>query len=189
MQFLAGFILGVVTSVIADFLFRWLEPIVPLSRQKRMMAFFRNPVLYFKLKLNTDERRIKKLIEHLFRAWETKDLNAYASCWTAEAVRTIGAMSTQDENKLQIVETFRSSCHKYSVIKVAALVFDKITLDSQQWTAIVKLHYRFELIRASDGLPIFEESQEFYSLKFLNGSWLIASNIDHYYEIGLRDSR
>ncbi len=93
MEFIVGFISGVLASVIASFLFRWFEIDVPLVKQKRMMAFFRNPALYLRLKLNTDERRIKQLVERLFFAWEMKDLNAYSSCWADDAVKIVGSES------------------------------------------------------------------------------------------------
>lgn len=188
MELIAGFFLGVVTSIIASFLFRWFEMDVPLVKQKRMMAFLRNPALYLRLKLNTDERRIKELIERLFLAWETKDLNAYSFCWAANAVRIVGSESPINEDKAQIIEKFRSSCQRYSVIKVPALVFDDISIGPRQGMATAKVHYRFELVRESDGIPIFEDSQEVYSLKFRNDSWQIFANMDHSYEIGSRNN-
>jgi len=138
---------------------------MPLVKQKRMMAFFRNPALYLRMRLNTDERRIKEVIERLFSAWEMKDLNAYSSCWSSDAVRIVGTDSPIKENKAQILDKFRSSCQKYSVIKVLAIVFDNISIGPRQGTATAKVHYRFELFRKSDGLPIFEDSQEIYALK------------------------
>ena len=187
MQLLIGFILGVVSSAIASFLFRWYEMDVPIVKQKRMIVFCRNPALYIKLRLNTEERRIKQVIERLFNAWENKDLYAYASCWADDAVRIIGVTSTQEEDKSEILEKFRSSCQKYSVIRVTALIYDDISIGPRQGTSFVKVHYRFELVRAKDGLPVVEESQEVYSLRLRDTSWQIATNIDHFYEIGPRD--
>lgn len=188
MEFIAGFISGVLASVIASFLFRWFEIDVPLVKQKRMMAFLRTPALFIRLRLNTDERRIKELIERLFLAWEMKDLNAYSSCWAADAVRVVGPESPIKEDKPQIIEKFQSSCQKYSVIKVHALVFDDISIGPRQGMATAKVHYRFEFIRESDGIPMFEDSQEIYSLKFRNDLWQIFSNLDHFYEIGSRNN-
>lgn len=188
MGFIAGFILGVLASVIASFLFRCFEIDVPLVKQKRMMAFLRSPALFIRLRLNTDERRIKELIERLFLAWERKDLDAYSSCWAADAVRVVGSESPIKEDKRQIVEKFQSSCQKYSVIKVLAIVFDKISIGPRPGTAIAMVHYRFDLVRESDGIPKSEDSQEVYLLKFRNGSWQILSNMDHCYVIGPRNN-
>jgi hypothetical protein len=181
-----GFIAGVFTSVIASFLFRWFDMDVPLIKQKRMMAFIRNPIRYIRMRLDTDERKITELIERLFRAWEMKDLLTYSSCWADGALRIIGTQSPINEDKSQIVKNFESSCQRYSSIKVAGLVFDKITIGPRQGMAIVNVHYRFELSRTSDGLPILEDSQEVYSVKYRNDCWQIVSNIDHFYEIGPR---
>ena len=71
MGFIEGFISGVVASLIAGLLFRLWEIDVPLVKQKRMMALLRNPTLFIRLRLDTNERRIKELIERLFLAWKT----------------------------------------------------------------------------------------------------------------------
>jgi uncharacterized protein (TIGR02246 family) len=184
MELLVGFILGIVASIIASFVFKALESSIPLSKQKRLITFFRNPKLFVNLHRDTEERKIKELIEKLFKAWETKDIELYLSCWADDTVRIVGTDSTTKESKDEIARKFNASFDKYSDIRVEALVLDDITLGPRAGTATAKVHYRFSLTRSSDYLPIAEEAQELYSLRQTKGEWIIASNIDHFYEIG-----
>jgi len=62
MELLVGFILGIVASIIASFVFKALESSIPLSKQKRLITFFRNPKLFVNLHRDTEERKIKELI-------------------------------------------------------------------------------------------------------------------------------
>ena len=142
MGFIEGFISGVVASLIAGLLFRLWEIDVPLVKQKRMMALLRNPTLFIRLRLDTNERRIKELIERLFLAWKMKDLNAYSSCWATDAVRIVGSESSIKEDKPKIIEKFLSSCQKYSDINVSAVVFDNIKIGPRQGMATAMVHYR-----------------------------------------------
>ncbi len=77
-----------------------------------------------------------------------------------------------------------NAIEKYSTIKVDALVSDEIAIGPRPGTAVATVHYRFRLLRSEDGLPVIEDAQEVYSIRKANDGWLIASNIDHFYEIG-----
>lgn len=180
---LLGFMLGIASSVIASFFYAWLTPILPIDRHRPFLAFLKNPGLFIRMLRDGDERRIKKRIKYLFSSWEQKDLNKYLSCWTDNANRFIGTLSTSKEDKAAIAASFEDACRKYAQIHVPNLVVASISLNQERNIAIVEVQYRFSLIRAEDFLPVIEESKEVYSMRNIEGVWFIVSNIDHYYDI------
>ncbi|HXM46471.1 MAG TPA: nuclear transport factor 2 family protein [Pyrinomonadaceae bacterium] len=184
MQLIVGFILGVVASVLASFVFTWLSAIFPFERQRWIVAFLRNPILPFKLLRRGEERRIKDCIRRLFQSWCNKDLEKYLACWADDCVRVMGSVSTVKEDKNTIAQKFIRSCKRYSEISTPVIAFENIRISPDSRNAIAEVYYRFELIRAEDSLPAVESSREFYSLRKSGDEWLIASNIDYFTDVG-----
>lgn len=184
MQLIIGFILGVVASVIASFLFTWLTAIFPFERQRWIVAFIRAPILHVKLNFRTDEREIRDRIRTLFRAWRDKDMETYLSCWSEDCVRVVGSTSTVKEDKAAIADKFRGSCAKYVEISTPVVAVENVRISPDSTNAVAEVYYRFELIRVEDSLPAVECSKEFYSLRKLDDHWVIVSNIDWFSEVG-----
>jgi Domain of unknown function (DUF4440) len=176
---LVGFILGIIASLLASFTYASLPP----HRQRPILAFLRNPRLFIRLRCATEERRVKSRIDALFSAWARKDLPAYLSCWAEDAVRIIGTESNVKEDKSLIGAKFSAAGTRYFEIGVSSVVFDSITIGPRPGTAVAEVSYRFVLTRTEDLLPVVEDSREVYALRVVQGEWLIASNIDHFYEI------
>jgi len=119
MELFIGFLIGIVASIIASFAFKAFESALPLSKQKRLFGFLKNPSLFMRIRFNTEEK-IKELIVKLFNAWETKDPEEYLSCWSDDAIRVVGTNSPIKENKKTIKTKFMDAIEKYSTIKVDA---------------------------------------------------------------------
>ena len=180
-----GFLFGsVLTGIFSDAIAGWLLRAAPLRYKRQLGAVAGNPRLYFRLLRETEERKIFTLLTTLFKAWESKDLAGYSSCWAENAVRIVGVQSQEEENKQQITHKFEASCAKYAEIRVESLTLESITLGPTSDTAVAMVRYRFHLVRSRDQLPIVEDTREVYSLRLLDGAWVVASNIDHFYEIG-----
>ena len=130
---------------------------------------------------DSQQKLIRILIDKLFHAWEEKDLECYLSCWTNDAVRVIGSTNTVVENITEIEECFRKSISRYSAINVQSSVIEDIEIrKSTPNEAVAEVHYRFQLIRESDYLPVHEEATEFFVLrKTVAAGWQIRSNLDH----------
>lgn len=183
---IGGFLLGVLATVFSDAIASWLAGVAPIGFTRWLSAIAANPRLYFRTRRNTPERRIKILIEQLFRAWEKKDLETYLSCWADDAVRIVGTNANVEETKVQIGEKFSASCQRYSDIKVESLILERVDLSPQCNSAIVEARYRFCLTRTRDGLPVLEDAKEVYAIRRHEGVWRIASNIDHFFVVGER---
>lgn len=181
---IGGFIAGIVATVFSDAIAAWLARAVPMRFTRWLDTVAANPRLYFQTKLDTPERRIKELVEDLFDAWSSKDLEKYLACWADDAVRVVGPQATVEESKEQIREKFFASCERYAVIRVEYVAFESILMSPQANTAVAQVRYRFVLTRRKDGLPIVEDARELYSLRLQNGTWQIASNIDHFFVVG-----
>jgi ketosteroid isomerase-like protein len=186
MELFLGFLLGILASMIASFLFVYLSALITPEQHKPIVAFLRNPALAIRLLRDTNERRVKKRIEALFHAWETKDSQAYLSCWANDAVRLIGAVFGTTERKDSIAAKFHASCERYSDIRVSCLVIEDIKIAPPGDVAMAQVYYRFDLTRAQDSLPVVEASLEMYKLQRLNDNWLIAANIDYFSPVGPR---
>ena len=184
MQVIVGFVLGVVTSVLASFVFTWLTALFPFERQRWIVAFMRHPFLQLKFRFRTDERKIRNRIRILFRSWRDKDLETYLSCWAEDCVRVMGSTSTVKEDKAAIAEKFSESCAKYFEISTPVVSIESVRISPDSTNAVAEVYYRFELIRAEDSLPAIECSKEFYSLRKQDNEWLIVSNIDWFSEVG-----
>lgn len=184
MQVIIGFILGVVASLIASFVFTWITAIFPFERQRWIITLLRNPFLLFKLMFRTKEQEVRNRIRVLFQAWCTKDVDRYLKCWADDCVRVMGSDSTVREDKAAIREKFNRSCAKYLEISTPVVAFENIRISPNSQNAIAEVYYRFELTRAEDLLPTVEVSKEFYSLRKEGNEWVIASNIDYFTDIG-----
>jgi Domain of unknown function (DUF4440) len=183
MALFVGFLLGVMASLLASFAYAYITNAVPLHRQRPVLAALRNPQLYYRLRRDTAERRVKQRIEALFAAWRRKQLADYLACWTGDAVRIIGTESNVKEDKAMIGAKFSASCKRYSAIEVSSVVFESIRIGPRPGMAMAEVSYRFVLTRAEDALPVVEDAHEVYALREQEGSWIVASNIDHFYEI------
>jgi len=182
-----GFLLGVIATVFSDAIAAWLARVIPIGFTRRLTAMAANPRLYLRTLRDTPERRIKLLIEQLFRAWEKKDLETYLSCWADNAIRIVGTNANVEETKVQIGEKFSASCQRYSDIEVDSLVLERVDLSPRCGdSAIAEVRYRFCLTRARDALPVLEDAREVYSMRRHEGVWRIASNIDHFFVVGER---
>jgi hypothetical protein len=62
MELLLGFILGIVASVIASFLFSWFTVVVPQDRQRKFVSLLRNPRLSLRVLRDTEERKVRDRI-------------------------------------------------------------------------------------------------------------------------------
>jgi uncharacterized protein (TIGR02246 family) len=183
MELLLGFILGIVTSVIASFLFSWFTVVIPQDRQRKFVSVLRNPRLSLRVLRDTEERKVKDRIQTIFKAWCEKDSATYLSCWADDCVRVIGTNSTIKENKEAIAAKFAQSCEKYSEITVPIFIVENIRVSHDSLSARAEAFYKFVLTRAEDSLPVIESSKEFYSLRKENGEWLIVSNGDYFSDI------
>ena len=177
MELSVGFVLGVIASVLATIFLN----AIPTHRQWPILSLLRNPRLFIKVRRETSHRRIKELIESLFQAWEEKDLNKYIECWVPDAVRVVGPTNSVTEGLPEIEEGFRQSIARYRTIRVMAVVVENIDIrESTPNEAVAEVHYRFQLIRHADSLPIHEEATEFYVFRRVGeNGWQIASNLDH----------
>jgi len=177
MELLLGFVLGVIASILATIFLN----AIPMYRQRPILSLLRNPRLFIQIHRDSPQKRIKELIESLFQAWEEKDLNKYIKCWTNDAVRVIGPTNSVTEGLQEIEEGFRQSIARYRVIRVMAVIVENIDIrESTPNEAVAEVHYRFQLIRDADSLPIHEEATEFYVFRRVSeNGWKIASNIDH----------
>ncbi len=177
MGLLIGFVLGVIASVLATIFLN----AIPTHRQWPILSLLRNPRLFIQLHLDSPHRQIKDLIESLFQAWEEKDLNKYIRCWAKNAVRVVGPTNSVTEGLQEIQNSFQRSIDRYRTIRVVAVVVEDIDIrEETPFEAVAEVHYRFQLIRDSDSLPIHEEATEFYVLQRAgDNGWQIASNLDH----------
>ncbi len=57
MELFIGFLLGIVASIIASFAFKAFESALPLSKQKRLFGFLKNPSLFMRIRFNTEEKK------------------------------------------------------------------------------------------------------------------------------------
>ena len=183
MELLIGFILGLFASVIASFIFTWFWEVFPLDRQRRIITFFRNPLLSFRLFRNTEERRIKNVLQTLFRSWCDKDKEKYLSCWADDCIRIMGSDSLVKEDKNAIAAKFSWSCQKYNEITVPVFVVEDIRLSQDSQSARAEVYYKFKLTKAEDSLPVIEPAREFYALRKRDDKWVIISNVDHFSEM------
>jgi ketosteroid isomerase-like protein len=186
MELFFGFLLGILASVIASFLFIYLSALIQPEQHRPIIALLRNPVLALRLVRDTNERSVKQRIETLFDAWERKDSQTYLSCWADDAVRLIGAASSQAETKDSIATKFHVSCERYSDIHVSCPVMEDIKIAPSEDVALAQVYYRFDLTRAQDSLPVVEASLEVYKLRRVKDDWLIAANIDYFSPVGPR---
>lgn len=189
MELLFGFALGFLASALAGILLNS----IPAYRQRPFLASLRNPRLLIRLRLDTEERRIKRLIETLFDAWEERDPVKYRSCWAEDAVRVVGPKSDVVYHLSDIQKVFSQALERYLSTEVVALIFDAVELlhapmpkpqNSKEPPAhaTAQVHYRLKMVRL-DSLPEHEEATEFYTLKRVAGLWRIASNLDHSQDI------
>ncbi len=184
MDLLIGFILGVVASIVASFVFLWMTAAVPKIRQRPIVALIRNPSLFWKLRASTPERDVKERICALFRAWVKRDRDAYLICWAEGATRVYGLRAEKRQSKADIAAHFDGAIAKYSEIRVIGPVFEDIRILAGGARAVAEIAYRFALTQAQDSIPVHEESREAYALEKVDGTWFINSNIDHYSELG-----
>lgn len=177
MELFVGFILGVVASMIASILLNS----IPSYRQRTLSTLLKNPRLFCKLYYNNHHKKINELFYNLYKSWEEKDLDKYISCWSSNAVRLIGTNNNIVDGLIEIKDAFIKSIARYRDIKVMSYVIEEIDIrKSEPIEATVEIHYRFQLIRMNDLLPVFEEATEYYILiQKKDGYWKIASNMDH----------
>lgn len=177
MEIFLGFVFGCVASMLATLILN----AIPAYRQRPILSLLRNPVLFLQLHRNTEQRRIKALIDSLFKAWEEKDLKKYMACWASDAVRVVGPANTIVDHLPDIEEGFKKSANRYSAIRVLSAHIEDIKIrETTPDEAVVEARYRFHLTRAADLLPLYEEATEFYVLRRTkHEGWRIASNLDH----------
>ncbi len=176
-ELVIGFVLGCIASMLATIFLN----AIPAYRQWPILALLRNPRLFVQLRCNTEQRKIRVLINRLFRAWGEKDSQKYLSCWATDAVRVIGPTNTVEDRLPEIKSGFAHSCSRYHTIRVLSVVIEDIDIqESRPNEAVVKVHYRFQLVREPDLLPVCEEATELYVLRHTeHEGWKIASNLDH----------
>ncbi|MEK6739289.1 MAG: hypothetical protein AABY74_11565, partial [Planctomycetota bacterium] len=90
MDLFLGFLLGCIASMLATIFVN----AIPAYRQRPVLSLLRNPRLFVQLRRDTEQKRIKTLIDSLFKAWEEKNLEKYMACWASDAVRVVGPTNT-----------------------------------------------------------------------------------------------
>lgn len=177
MELFFGFVLGCIASMLATVCLN----AIPTYRQRPILSLLRNPRLFVQLHRDTEQRRIKLLIDSLFKAWEEKSLQKYMECWASDAVRVIGPSNTVVEHLPEIEESFKKASCRYRTIRVmSAIIADIGIRETTPNEATVEVHYRFHLTREADLLPVCEEATEFYILRRTeHEGWRIVSNLDH----------
>ena len=177
MELFLGFVLGFIASTLATIFLN----AIPAYRQRPVLSLLRNPRLFIQLHRNTEQKRIKALIDSIFQAWEQKDLKKYLACWADDAVRVVGPTSTIVDRLPEIENGFQKSVARYHTIRVLSAFVENIDIrDSTPNEAATEVHYRFQLVRESDSLPVHEEATEFYILRRTEEKgWQIVSNLDH----------
>ena len=177
MDLLLGFVLGFIASTLAAIFLNAIPP----HRQRSWVSLLRNPRLFINLRSDTEHKKIKALLDSLFRAWEEKNVEAYLACWEADAVRVIGSTNAVADRLPEIEQGFKASIARYRTIRVMSVVVEDIDIrgtDSNE--ALVEAHYRFQLTREPDLLPVHEDATEFYVVRRSEEhGWRIASNLDH----------
>jgi uncharacterized protein (TIGR02246 family) len=177
MELFLGFVLGCIASMLATIFIN----AIPAYRQRPLLSLLRNPRLFIQLRRDSEQKKIKALIDSLFRAWEEKNLQKYMACWSNDAVRVVGPTNTVVDHLPEIGEGFKKSIARYRTIRVLSAVIEDIDIrPTTPDEAMVEAHYRFQLTREPDLLPVHEEATEFYVLRRTEQQgWLIASNLDH----------
>lgn len=171
-----GFVLGLFGTLLFEGVKSLISPLII----KRVGVLAVNP--WLSLKINTPfrlENKVVATVKDLFRSWETKNLNTYASCWHHNGYKITGHPDNPPQYIGDIQSAFIASTNKYSQIKVKHLLIEGV--DIKNSLATITLSYRFSLTRTTDELPIIEEAQEVYRLGLDNkGVWKILANYDHF---------
>ena len=124
MDLFLGFLLGCIASMLATIFVN----AIPAYRQRPVLSLLRNPRLFVQLRRDTEQKRIKTLIDSLFKAWEEKNLEKYMACWASDAVRVVGPTNTVVDHLPEIEEGFKKSIARYRTIRVLSVVLEDIDI-------------------------------------------------------------
>ena len=175
MEIVVGFFLGVVTSILTSLFVKTFNDRFPSASDSRLFLTVKNPLRHVQI------RRAKAPIEtirRVFAAWETKDEEAYQSCWDPNAIKNVGDYYSTKQHFNEIVQRFRENCSAYESIEIRYLNIEKVTWSVDKNTARVRSRYGQRLDR-KDGLLIEERGQETYALtQSDDGVWRIRANWD-----------
>jgi L,D-peptidoglycan transpeptidase YkuD (ErfK/YbiS/YcfS/YnhG family) len=173
-----GFLLGVLSSVIAAPLIWWATRLLPRRLVVRGASLAIHPLLPFKL-ARPPVRDSQAVIDQLFAAWAERDRDRYLSCWHADAVKTQRRTGADHERvgRDAIAAGFDESCSRYSVIRVPWWLVENAAIESDV-DVVLCVAYEMALVRASDGISIVEEGHEQYRVIQDGGRWVIDSNFD-----------
>jgi L,D-peptidoglycan transpeptidase YkuD (ErfK/YbiS/YcfS/YnhG family) len=173
-----GFLLGVLSSVVAAPLIWWATRLLPRHLVVRGASLAIHPLLPFKL-ARPPVRHSQAVIDELFAAWAERDRDRYLACWHADAVKTQRRTGSDHERvgRGAIAMGFNESCSRYSVIQVPWWLIENAAIENEV-AVVLCVAYEMALVRASDGISIVEEGHEQYRVIEDDGRWMIESNFD-----------
>lgn len=175
---LLGFVLGVLSSIVATPLIWWAMHVLPRRVVVRTTAVALHPLLPLRLR-RAPARDAQAIIDRLFTAWGIRDRDLYLSCWHPDGVRTQRRLG--HEHDLQTLEAigrrFDESCGRYSEIKVPWWTVENVAIGSDL-DVFLNVAYQMTLVRQADGILLVEEGREQYRLSATDGRWAISSNFD-----------
>ena len=180
---MVGFIVGVLSGIVASLIIRLIFDVIPMSVFKYYLKLMINPYVYGEVIFNQKYRMANRLILKLFKAWEQKDLESYLECWDKDAVKIKGVDGDVNYTILDIEKKFAKSIIKYSSIRAKVVLVDDIMEYKKIQAVIVVVSYRFYLIREDDGIPVIEDAREAYTIKMIDGKYKIVRNIDYYKDV------
>lgn len=178
---LLGFVLGVLSSIVATPLVAWMMRVLPRRMVVGTTAVALHPLLPVKLR-RPPARQSRSVVERLFRSWTEQDRDLYASCWHTDAVRTQRRLGLElDRQPLELIALrFDESCGLYSEIKVPWWVVENAAIRSDR-DVVLSVAYQMTLVRRADGIQLVEDGREQYRITAVDGRWAIRSNFDTFW--------
>jgi hypothetical protein len=175
MEIVLGFFIGVGTSILTSLFVKSFNDRFPSASDSRFFLTVKNPVRHLQIHR---ARGPVETIRRVFRAWETKDEDAYRSCWHDEAIKNVGDYYSTKQHLNEIVKRFRTNSRAYESIQIKYLNVESVSWTADRQTARVRTRYGQRLVR-DDGLLIEERGQETYALtQARDGVWRIKANWD-----------
>ncbi|MGH2699314.1 MAG: DUF4440 domain-containing protein [Actinomycetota bacterium] len=175
MEIVLGFFIGVGTSILTSLFVKTFNDRFPSASDSRFFLTVKNPFRHIQI---SRARGPVETIRRVFNAWETKDEEAYRSCWHDEAIKNVGDYFSTKQHVDEIVERFRTNSRSYESIEIKYVNIESVSWSADRKTAHVRTRYGQRLER-NDGLLIEERGQETYALtQGQGGAWLIRANWD-----------
>jgi hypothetical protein len=175
MEIVLGFFIGVVTSILTGLFVKTFNDRFPTASDSRFFLTVKNPIRHLQM---SRARGPIATIKRVFNAWETKDEDAYRSCWHDEATKSAGDYFSTKQHLNEIVERFRANSSTYESIEIKYLNIESVHWSVDRKSTRVKTRYGQRLVR-QDGLLVEERGRESYVLtQDPGGAWRIRANWD-----------